>query len=286
MYGTLCRRHLEGAPFGVIRLDRLRPSDIEALILALRGRGLSPSSVRQIYTVARAGLDAAVRDGLLGRNPVALVKRPGVQRGEARHPSGAEVAAVLRAAAGSRYYLALVIVAGTGLRKGELLALRWSDVDLDAGTLTVRGTLARINGQLKISEPKTARSRRTVPVAPAVVTMLKTHRKTQLAERLRAGNQWTDTGLVICTEFGTPVDPRSFLRVIETAAKAAGVGGVGIHTLRHTAATRWLESGVHVKQVADLLGHSSIAVTADVYGHGSDDGARRAVESLIGTLGL
>jgi integrase len=101
--------------------------------------------------------------------------------------------------------------------------------------------------------------------------MLRKHRASQAAERLRAANQWHDSGLVFTTELGGPVDPRNLLRVIEVAAKPAGVTDVGVHTLRHSAAFAWLESGVHIKAVADLLGHSSIAITGDVYGHTSDD---------------
>jgi integrase len=112
--------------------------------------------------------------------------------------------------------------------------------------------------------------------------MLRKHRTEQKSERLRAGDQWIDSGLVFTTEFGGPVDPRSFLRVIEVAAKAAGVEGVGVHTLRHSAAVGWLESGVHIKAVADLLGHSSISITGDVYGHTSDDAARSAVDGRAG----
>jgi site-specific recombinase XerD len=107
-----------------------------------------------------------------------------------------------------------------------------------------------------------------------------------MAERLRAGDQWTDSGFVFTTETGSPVDPRNFLRVVEKAAAAAGVEGVGVHTLRHSAAVQWLESGIHIKQVADLLGHSTIATTGDIYGHGSEDGARRAIDALGAQLGL
>jgi integrase len=299
LYATLCRKHLEPAPFGAIPLDRLRPSDVEALVLAMRsrtkpvtdddaepGRALSDSTIRQVYTILRAGLDGAVRDGLLARNPAALVKRPGVERREAKHLDDADVTAVLQAAQASRYHPVLVLIAATGLRKGEALALRWDRVDLDAGTIKVAATIARINHKLVISEPKTDRSRRTVPLPPTVVAMLRKHRTEQKSERLRAGNQWTDSGLVFTTEFGGPVDPRSFLRVIEVAAKAAGVEGVGVHTLRHSAVVGWLESGVHIKAVADLLGHSSISITGDVYGHTSDDTARSAVDGRAGRLGL
>ena len=115
-----------------------------------------------------------------------------------------------------------------------------------------------------ITEPKSPRSRRTIPLSTAVVTLPKAQRAAQVAERLHAGNQWTDTGLVFTTELGGPVDPRNVLRTIEIAAAKAGVEGVGVHTLRHSAAVAWLESGVHIKAVADLLGHSTIAITGDI----------------------
>jgi integrase len=162
---------------------------------------------------------------------------------------------------------ALALISATGLRRGEALALVWdtSIVNLDEGWLKVRKTLGRVNGALVSSEPKTERSRRTVPLSPAVVTLLREHKAAQAGEKLRAGDQWRDSGLVFTNEFGGPVDPRNLLRVIEVAAKAAGVDGTGVHTLRHSAAVAWLESGVHIKAVADLLGHSSIAITGDVY---------------------
>lgn len=293
LYANLSRKHLEPAPFGAIRLDRLKASDIEGLVLAMRAktkkdgkRALSDSTIRQIYTVLRTGLDGAVRDGLLARNPAALVKRPGVERTEAKHLPSADLSAVLKAAEGSRYYPALLLIAATGLRKGEALALRWDRVDLGAGALKVLATISRVDGHLVISEPKTDRSRRTVPLPPAMVAMLRRHRTEQKADRLKAGDQWVDSGLVFTNEFGGPVEPRNLLRVIEAAAKKAGAEGVGVHTLRHSAAVSWLEAGVHIKAVADLLGHSSVAVTGDVYGHTSDDTARAAVEGHLGRLGI
>lgn len=219
-------------------------------------------------------------------NPAALVARLGVPRTEARHLSASDVVAVMRAAQSSRYHAALVLIAATGLRRGECLGLSWDRVDLDAATLKMAATIARVNGRLTITEPKTDRARRTIPLSPAVVAMLRRHRTEQTAQRLRAGNQWADSGLVFTTELGTPVDPRNLLRVIEAAAKTAGIEGVGIHTLRHSAAVRWFERGVHIKAVADLLGHSSIAISGDVYGHTSDDTARTAVDGLSVDLGL
>ncbi|TXI50202.1 tyrosine-type recombinase/integrase [Mycolicibacter arupensis] len=286
LYGILSRTHLEPAPFGATRLDKLKPSNVEALIVALRTKGLSDSTVRQVFGVLRLALDVAVRDGLLGTNPVAAVKRPGVARKEARYLTAIEVAKLLENAKGLRYYLAVLLMATTGLRRGEVTGLRWSDLDLDKGELSVRNTLSRVDGKLVLTEPKTDRSRRRVPLHAAVVVQLKAHRKAQLAERLAAGNQWTDTKAVFATELGTMVDPRNMLRTVEIAAGKAGIENVGAHSLRHSAAVAWLESGVHIKAAADLLGHSSIAITGDLYGHTSDDTARAAVDGLGTALGL
>jgi integrase len=303
LYANLCRRHLEPEPFGAIRLDKLKPSDVEALVLAMRARtkpdnrteadpnpepvrALSDATIRQTYTVLRASLDGAVRDGLLARNPAAAVKRPGINRKEAKHASTVDVNKLLLCADGLRYRNVLVLIAATGLRRGEALALHWSDLDLDAEGLVVRGTLGRVGGKLVITAPKTDRSRRTVPITPPLVAMLRAHRAVQETERLAAANQWQDHGLVFASEFGTPVDPRNILRTIQIAAQKAGMSNIGVHTLRHSAAVAWLESGVHIKAVADLLGHSSIAITGDIYGHTSDGTARAAVEGLTGRLGL
>lgn len=191
------------------------------------------------------------------------MKRPGIARQEVKHLDADAVTKVLKAAESSRYHAAVVLIAATGLRKGEALGLAWDHVDQDAGQLKVTATLGRIGDRLLINGPKTERSRRTVPLNAGVVAMLRRHRAVQREERMRA-NVWKDSGLVFTTEFGGPIDPRNLLRVIEVAAKAAGVAGVGVHTLRHSAAVAWLEAGVHIKAVADLLGHSSVSITGDV----------------------
>lgn len=301
LYGNLSRKHLEPAPFGAIRLDQLKASDVDALLLGMRQktkpakgsdsesnpvRAFADSTIFNVYTVLRAGLDGAVRDGLIARNVATVVDRPAVAAKEARHISAAETATLLKAAEGLRYRSVLVLIAGTGLRRGEAVALSWQHVNLDAATLRVEATLGRVGRDLLITEPKTQRSKRTVPLSAAMVALLKTHKASQAAERLRAGNQWTDTGLVFTTEFGTAVDPRNILRTVELAAKKAGLEGVGVHTLRHSAATAWFESGIHIKAVSDLLGHSSISITGDIYGHTTDDTARKAIDGLSGALGL
>ncbi len=187
-------------------------------------------------------------------------------------------------AAGTRYSAILRLIATTGLRKGEALALTWDSVDLDTGRLVVRGTLARVQGNLTVTPPKTAMSRRMLPLAPAEIAMLRDHRAAQDAERVTAGPEWVETGFVFTTETGRPFDPRNVLHAITKAAGKAGLAGVNVHTLRHSAATAWLEAGVNIKAVSTLLGHADIRMTADVYGHVSDAVARGAMETLSGIL--
>lgn len=303
LYANLSRRHLEAEGFGSIRLDKLKPSDIEGLVLALRARtkpgkvtnaepipspvrALSDATIRQVYTVLRAGLDGAVRDGLLARNPAAAVKRPGVVRRDAKHVEAGDVTKLLVCAEGLRYRSVLTLIAGTGMRRGEALALHWSDVDLEARVLAVRGTLGRVGGQLIITKPKSERSRRTVPLSAPLVAILRAQNSAQAAEREAAGDQWHEHGLVFATDLGTPVDPRNILRTVQIAAQKAGIADIGVHTLRHSAAVAWLEAGVHIKACADLLGHSSISVTGDIYGHTSDTTARYAIDALAEQLGI
>lgn len=272
-YAILSTKHLEPAPFGAIPLDKLKPSDIDRLVLALRAKKLSDSSVRLIYTALRLALDDAVRDGLVAQNVATKVKRPRAARVERRFLTTAEVTQLLHAAEGSRYHSLLKFIAATGVRKGEALATKWTDVDLGAGVYRVPGT-------------KTDKSRRTIPLSPALVALLKTQRKRQAEERLRAGNLWRSTGLVFTTEVGTAIGARNALRAITTAAKAAGLSDVNVHTLRHSAATGWLENGVNLKAVSTLLGHSNISTTADVYGHVSEQTARDAMDILSQAIGL
>jgi integrase len=284
-YREIARKHLSRV-LGDLSLSKLRKSHVDALIVTLRREELADSSVRLAYTTLRAVLADAVADGLIADNAAARAKRPGVARREARHLSADEVVKILNAAAGERYRNVLVLIAATAVRRGEALALSWDHVDLKAGALKIVATANVVDGQLQISEPKSGRSRRTIPLSPGAVALLKAQRAAQAGERLRAGEAWTDTGLVFTDELGLPVYPRAILRTVQRCAARAGIDGVTVHTLRHSAAVAWLESGVHIKAVADLLGHSSIAITGDIYGHASDAATRSAVDGLSTALGL
>jgi integrase len=299
MYANLCRKWIEGEAIAATRLDRLKPVDIERFLVDLRAktkpgpkvngkagkpvRTLSDSSIRSIYVVLRAVLDVAVRDGLLAKNPAAAVARPGVARVEAAHLSAADTAKLLAACTDSRHYPALALIAGTGLRRGEALGLTWRSVNWDKSTITVRNTLGRVGGGLVLSQPKTERSRRTLPLTAALMDTLRVLHAEQKSAPDQLGAMWANPlNLVFCTEFGSPIDPRNLTRTVTEAAAKAGLPGVtGPHMLRHGAATQMLENGVHIKAVADILGHSSIAITGDIYGHSAPDHLREALQGIM-----
>jgi integrase len=282
-YAIIARTHLAPPPFGALTLDKLRPSDIEALLVSKREAGLSDSTVRLIYTVCRAMLDIAVRDGLVRRNAAAAVQRPTIKRSEARYLTLEEVGRLLAAAKDDRLEPLIVLMLGTGLRRGEALALHWSDVDLAAGHVRVRWTLGRVDKALVFDEPKTERSRRFVPLPSPVAETLRRHKATLAAERLAAvaWAPWVGhEDLVFPTQIGTPTDPRNALRAFDGIARRAGSEDVHLHALRHSAASALIASGAHLKVVQELLGHSSYGITADIYSHVAMEQQREAAERL------
>ena len=285
LYASLTRSHILGSELGKTSLKRLRPTTVERFVTNLRAKGLADSTVRQIYTVARAIGDAAVRDGFLGNNPFAAVRRPKVTSREASYLSPAQVAVLLDAAEQSRYRPLFELLVHTGLRRGEALALTWHDVDLKSHTLRVRGTLTRVDGTSTVTAPKSERSKRTVPLSDPAVAVLRAVRQRTSFERRRAEDLWVANDFVFVTEEGEPCDPRNALRSLKVAAKAAGLPGVGLHTLRHSAASVMLSHVVPITVVSQVLGHSGIAITVDVYGHVSPEISRDALAVLANALG-
>jgi integrase len=285
MYAGVARTHILNSSIGRLSLDKVRPSHVEGWVVELRRKGLAESTIRSAYTILRAVLDTAVRDGALASNPAAVIRRPRVTSREAPYLTPPQVAELLRAAEGSRYAPLFALLVHTGLRRGEALALQWSDVDLAKGLLRVRGTLSRIDGELVVTEPKTAKSKRFVPISAPAAGVLRDLHAAQTEERSRAGSAWRQTGFVFTTEFGEPCDPRNAFRALKVAAARAGVLDVGLHTLRHSAASVMLSHGVPLKVVSEILGHSSIAITGDVYGHVAPDVSRDALDILGAVLG-
>jgi len=284
MYAALARKHIVEDDLGRRSLDRVLPRNVEGWIAALRSKGLSESTVRSTYTVLRAILDTAVRDRAIAENPAAVVKRPKVESKEAAFLTPDDVERLLVASEGSRYAPLFRLLINTGLRRGEALALRWSDVNMAERTIRVAGTLSRENGGLVMTSTKTAKSKRTLYMTDETKAILDSVKSRQRRERLAAGSMWVDSGFVFATELGEPSDPRNALRALKVAAERAGLPGVGLHTLRHSAASVLLTKGVPLKVVSEILGHSSTAITGDVYGHVAPDVAAEAMRVLSGVV--
>ncbi|MCB0899066.1 MAG: site-specific integrase [Actinobacteria bacterium] len=242
------------------------------------GRPLSASTKRLAYGVLEKALDTAVRDDLIPTNPVRDVKRPkaGKTAVPVVQPDQAEIA--LQAAAGTRIETLLWFVTWTGARIGEALALRWDDVDLDRATATIRASAVGSD------RTKTAAGYRSVTLIPEVVDRLKAWRKAQRADRLKMGAGWANTdNLVFVTGTGHPIDPHNARRDLQRILRSQNLPTARPwHSLRHGFAKRLLERGMPLQVVSAMLGHSSIRVTADTYGH-----ANPAVDqqTLVDALG-
>jgi integrase len=208
---------------------------------------------------------------------------------ERRALDSEEIATLLEAARGTRVEVPIRIALATGLRQGELLALRWDDVDLDGGTVLVERSAAYIPGEgVKFGRTKTRNARRTIELSAATVAMLRRHRIDQRQRRLSLGPTWQENGLVFPSTVGTPWTPRNLYRDYKKVVVASGIADpdtVDFHALRHTAATQWIRAGADIHVVSRRLGHASAAFTISVYGHllrGMQRTAAEALDHLIG----
>jgi integrase len=265
-YEQLIRLHLIQG-LGHLRLAKLGPDDVQHFLNRKRATGLSARSVQYLHAVLRHALGQALRWGLVGRNVASLVDPPRAQRPEVRPLSPEQARDLLKLLKSDRLEGLYSVALGVGLRQGEALGLHWSDVDLEAGTLTVRVTLQRIGKKIEFVEPKTARSRRTIALPAVAVAALRRHRSRQLKERLVAGTDWKEHGLVFASSIGTPLDSRNVTHRLQEMLDDAGLPRLRFHDLRHTAASLLLAQGVHPRVVMEILGHSQIKLTMDTYSH-------------------
>jgi integrase len=266
------------------RLSTLSPRDVRQLLDALRGEGLSTRTVQHVHATLRVALEHAVREELVSRNVAKLVHVPVPRRPEREALSVDEVRLLLKAAREDRLFALFVVAVMMGLRRSELLGLRWEDIDLDAGVLRVRRTLQRVDGHLQVFPTKTARSQRTMPLPGSVKAALVEHRQRQQEERERAAN-WQVSGHVFVSRVGTPVDPDNFSRLFGALCERAGVRRVRLHDLRHTCVSMLLALGEHPRVVMEIAGHSAIDMTMNVYGHVNLDSQRAALSRLDDLVG-
>lgn len=281
-YGEICRRHIIPS-IGHLRLGRLNPQNVEIMLRKGLEAGQSPRSVHHWRAVLRTALAVAQRHGLIGRNAAALAAPPRVPEQE-HIPMTPELAkSILSAISGNRFEAFYTTLLGTGLRAGEALGLRWSDIDLEAGTIAVRRTLVRLKGKFTLSETKTARSRRTVPMVPPVRDALIKHREVQGLERMMLGGKWQGeewSGLVFTNLTGGPLSSIHALKCFRQALQRAGLPRIRLHDLRHGAASLLAALGVPPRDVMDILGHANIQTTLGLYTHSTTDLRREAMERL------
>lgn len=272
-YQVQVEKHISPA-LGLLRLNQLQTSHLQKLYndKLSGGRadgkegGLSPKSVRYIHTVIHAALEQAKKEGKITINPADAVRLPSLQQKEIQCLDTEGVKKFLTAARETKYFPAYYLVLNTGLRRGELLGLRWKDVDLKAGTAAVNQGLVRTKAGLVFQEPKTKLSTRTIGISPQVVSVLKEHKKRQNEGRLAAGEAYNrELDLVFCNELGQPLCPRGFTRHYERLLKKAGLPKISFHALRHTFATLSIQEGVSARAVQEALGHHKVAFTLDVY---------------------
>jgi integrase len=296
-YVDTVRLHLRPA-LGRRPLTKLSVTELNALWKAKRDQGYSANSVRIMRTVLRKALSQAERDGLLVRNVAALSTAPKVRAEPGQALSVEQARLLLRQLAGHRHEALVQLMLTYGLRRGEALGAQLVDLDLDDARLGLRAGVKRIkrrNGdgdrktQLVVGDLKTARSRRTLLLTPPLVTSLRRHLARQAKERLAAGPAWRDHGLLFPSEVGTPLDPDNFSHWFTRLCDRAGLGHWHPHDLRHSGASLMLAQGVRLEVVSEILGHASIAITKDVYGHLVEGDKRNAAsamaDALLGDIG-
>jgi integrase len=219
-------------------------------------------------------------------NVAAAVQPPRAERPVLSVPDPEAVGRLLDATKGTRLYVPLVLAATTGLRRGELLALRWSNINLETGLVRVVGSLQHIEGELRFVYPKTDRARRTIALPTGTVAILRRHRKEQTERRLKMGEAWADLDLVLDLGDGSLLSPNGLSRSFYRLVRKVGLAGVRLHDLRHGYATALLVAGVHPKVASEALGHSSVGFTLDTSSHvvpGMQEQAARAIQAAFGS---
>ncbi|WP_456414363.1 tyrosine-type recombinase/integrase, partial [Oceanithermus profundus] len=269
-------KHLQ--PLADKPLSELKVAQLEALYKDLSTR-IGRSHLAHIRTFLRSALRKAVRYGYLEHSPAEIAELPKTrpEQRKARALSQGEIERLLEAARGTRYYPLLYTTLALGLRRGEVLGLRWEDVDFDRDELAVQRIIVPVAGKTTVGEPKTEGSKRILPLPPDLRDVLLDW-GVEL-ERLRLYGGWV---FPAGTGAETPINPRNLERAFKGLLKKAGLPDYRFHDLRHTFATRTLASGVDPKTVSGLLGHTTVAMTLDIYTHLERERMKRAVQNVLG----
>jgi integrase len=278
-------RHHWIPDLGYISLNQLRPEHLQKHYSDCQVRGLSPGTVRYHHAVIHVALKTAVKWGLLGRNPADAVEVPHAHHREMKTWGEDEINKFLERAKDSPYYALFYVALFTGMRRSELLGLKWADVDFVMSQLYVcRGLHQLKNGSFIFAETKSAKSRRIISLPPSAILLLKEYREKQVVERLMLGQSISDDDLVFCNHDGKPLRPNTVTRAWEVLAATCGLPVIRLHDARHTHASIMLKQGIHPKIVQERLGHSSIEITLDTYSHvapGLQEAAAKRFDDLF-----
>ena len=266
-YDWIVKKHLKPR-VGNVPLTKLTPLHVQNLIANMLGLGLSSSTTVYAHRVLKQAIGQAVKWGMLGRNVCYAVDSPRIIRKEIKALDVSEVQKLLDATIQSRWGPIIFLAIYTGMRRGELLGLQWSDINLENKTISVNRNLQYVNGKgIVLSEPKTPKSRRIVSLPPSAVALLTGLRIQRKEYQEKLGMEWQDSGQVFCNADGSPMSPTSLIHDFRKILKRSGLPMIRFHDLRHTHATLMLKQGVHPKIVSERLGHSKVSITLDTYSH-------------------
>jgi integrase len=265
-YEWLIKDHIVPA-LGVKILESLTPRDVQLCINGMVAKALSPRSAAHALATLRSALGTAEKWQLVPRNVAALVDAPRSKRYQAQILTSEQAKSLVNATAGDRLSALYTVALALGLRLGEALALGWADVDLTTRQLRVRRSLQRIRGKLEFIETKSERSNRTLRLPAVCVSSLVHHAELQSQERAWAGSRWVENGLCFTSRLGTPLDGPNVTHQFQRLLQLSSLPKMRFHDLRHSAATLLIAQGVHPRTVMEILGHSQIGITMNLYGH-------------------
>jgi integrase len=284
LYEMTVRLYLKPG-LGNSSLTRLSASGVQAFFNGQLAAGRSIRTVQVMKTVLSSALSRAMREELVVRNVARLAELPTWERKPVTPWTAAEARAFLEAAKNDPLYPAFVLLLLYGLRRGEVLGLRWRDIDDHDGELRVRQQVQRIKGELRLYTVKTAAGRRDLPLLPIAQTVLDLRRQAQATDRAELGRAWLDNGLVFTTKTGRPVEPRNLVRSFHRICGRNKYRPIKVHHLRHTTATLLKNLGVPARDAQIILGHSRLAVTLEIYTHEDRQAQREALGRISEALG-
>jgi len=286
-YVAVCNKHIAGSKLGNMKLDKITADNLQKYYNDKIKEGYSSKTVRSIETIINSGLEMAVRLRIISENPNLYTTIPKKEKYEAHVLSREEVQKILKEAKNEELYPIVVTTVFSGLRKGEVMGLLWKQIDFENRKIRVAGSLCRIEGdpdengvrhaKYEILEPKTKKSIRIIPMLDEVYEALQEQKRRQKADKIKYGEEYRDYGFVFANPLGEHLAQRPFMTKYHNFLRKYGITDIRFHDLRHTFASLLIESDVSMKVVQELLGHSTITTSMDIYTHISDKAKEKAM---------